>query len=390
MSALNKRRWGPGLVMAAVATLAASASIVLGPPSERPVLQWLLVTAAAVTLVLARSAPFAALIIEVVLVVVTDVALPEPSHVATLAAALALGAVAYRHSTAWTVLGWFLTLSAVLVNLGREAGGLLGGADGALRIVSTALAVAAPAAIGRYLAALRQAAAVAEERARDADERREVETHAARMTERTHIAGELHDLVAHHVSAIALTAGSARYAATHAPDPQTRLAAAVDGIETIHTSAREALVDLRGLLHVLRDPNAPDMVLNPEQMIADAVERSRAAGLDVTLTQDARAVDVALAQRVTAARVLQEAFTNALKHAGAGATVSASLTVSGDELRIEVANTLRQVRTPALPPSGHGLTGMRERVQVFGGTLTAGPVDGSWKLTAVLPLVVRP
>ena len=377
------------VLVACAAGAVGAASIAVGPASDRPVTQWVLVEAAAGALVLALRLPLVALALEVVLVVVTDVVLPGAGHVAPLAAALALGVVAYRCGTLVTGLSWAATFTAVLVSVGRDAGGPLAGADGVIRILSTALGVAAPVAFGRYLAAVRQAAAVAEERARDAEERRLVETRAARMTERARIAGDLHDLVAHHVSAIALTAGSAQYAATHAADQRLRLDAALGGIESIHDSARRALVDLRGLLHVLRDPSSPESVVDPERMIADAVERSRTAGLHVTLTQDERSTQAPLALRVTAARVMQEALTNALKHAGPGSDVAAEVAVADDRLLIDVANTVHLERAVALPPSGHGLIGMRERVEVLGGTLSAGPAGDGWRLRAALPLVAR-
>ncbi|MFH8693817.1 ATP-binding protein [Streptomyces chartreusis] len=87
---------------------------------------------------------------------------------------------------------------------------------------------------------------------------------------------------------------------------------------------------------------------------------------------------------------MQEALTNALKHAGRGSSVAASVAVSDDRLLIDVTNTVRPEPTPDLPPSGHGLTGMRERVEVLGGTLAAGPTGNGRQLSAALPLAVRP
>ncbi|MEU3983727.1 histidine kinase [Streptomyces sp. NPDC026672] len=389
MSAFRGRRPWLDVAIGTAASGIGAATVVLGPPSDRSGALWFLIEAAAAALALVRVLPVAVLAFEVVLVVVTDMVATNPTHVATFAAALALGAVAYSRATLTIVLSWAATFTAVLISMGRDPEGLLCGADGILRILSSALAVSAPVAFGRYLSALRQAAAVAEERARDAEERRLVETRVVRMTERARIAGDLHDLVAHHVSAIALTAGSARYAATHAADRQQRLDAALDGIETIHASAHQALVDLRGLLHILRDPDVPESITDPEQMIAEAVDRSRTAGLRIALTHDARAAQAPLALRVTAARVMQEALTNALKHAGPGSDVAATVGVADGRLLIDVANTVPRERPPALPPSGYGLAGMQERVEMLGGTLTAGPADNGWRLHAALPLAVR-
>ncbi|EGX54828.1 signal transduction histidine kinase-like protein [Streptomyces zinciresistens K42] len=386
---LHRRPWLDPLIALAAAG-AAAAGIALGPATDQPVLQWSLIEAAALTLAFARRLPVVGLALCVVLTAVIGVVLPDISQVAPLTSGFLLGVVAYRHGTAVTVPAWAVTFIAVVAGMGQDYDRLLDGADGVLMLVATALAVAAPAAFGRYLAVLRQAAVVAEERVREAEERRLVETRAARMAERAHLAGDLHDLVAHHVSAIALTAGSAHYAATHAPDERQRLDAALEGITTIQTAARQTLVDLRGLLHVLRDPGTPDVLADPEQMITDAVERSRTAGLRVTLTHDDRAGQAPLALRVTTARVLQEALTNALKHGGPGSDVAATVAVRDDRILIDVTNTLRLAPAVPLPASGHGLSGMRERVEVLGGTLVAGPAPDGWHLAAALPLAVRP
>ncbi|MFJ4467095.1 sensor histidine kinase [Streptomyces sp. NPDC089424] len=389
MSASLRRRLKLDVPLALAAAGVGAATVVTGPSPDRPALQWVLVQAAALALVLVRYAPLAALLTELALVITIDVTMPGASHVAPLAAAVALGAVSLRHGERITAASYLATLTAVLVSIGRDPDHPLEGADGVVLVLSTALAVAAPVAFGCYLAAVRRAAGVAEARAREAEEHRVAGTRAARMAERARLAGDLHDLVAHHVSAIALNAGSARYAATHAPDPHDRLDAALAGLDSIQSSARQALVDLRGLLRILRDPDSPDSVTDPERMITEAVERSRRAGLRVTLTHDEQAARVPLALRITAARVMQEALTNALKHAGAGSDVAATVAVSGDRLVIDVANTLRLPPTTSLPPSGHGLTGMRERVEVLGGTLAAGRSGDGWRLNVLLPLEGR-
>ncbi|MFJ4783774.1 sensor histidine kinase [Streptomyces sp. NPDC088794] len=384
----GRRPWLVDALIAAGAAGTGAVSIIIGPPSDRPAAQWALVEAAALTLALARTLPVGVLALNVVLSVVTGWTLPDSSNAAALVAVLTLGVIAHRLGTAVTAVSWVVTFAAVLTSMGRDEGGLFAGTDSVLMILSTALAVSAPVAFGRYLAALRQAAAVAEERAREAAEHRLVEIRAARMAERAHLAGDLHDLVAHHVSAIALTAGSAQYAATHAPDQRRRLQAALEGIDSIQTAARQTLVDLRGLLHVLRDPSAPDVLMDPRQMIDDAVERSRSAGLHVNLAYDEAISRVPLAVRVTATRVLQEALTNVPKHAGSGSDVTAAVALRDDWLFVDVTNTVLTASPVDLPSSGHGLTGMRERVEVSGGTLTAGPCPKGWRLSAALPVAV--
>lgn len=389
---MSRARWSwLDAAIVAVAGGFGAVSVILGPPSGGGATQWVLVEAAALALDLARHLPLVVLAIEVVLVLVTDALVATSSHVAPLAGVVALGAVAYRHRWVSTGIAFAAAYAAMLVAFGRDAGGLLTGPDGLLRIVSLALAVAAPVAFGRYLAGLRLAAAVAEERVRDAEQRRGTEMQAIRLAERARIASDLHDLVAHHVSAIALQAGSAQYAATHAPDPQQRLSVAVGSLRSIHTSAGQALVDLRSLLRVLRSPIEQESLVDPEQMIADAVDRSRSAGLDVVARVDDRTTGAPLTLRVTAARVVQEALTNALKHAGPGAEVETTVDVDDSHLWVEVANSGPLNTRPVLPVSGHGLAGMRERVEILGGTLAAGPTStGGWRLRVTLPLGVRP
>jgi signal transduction histidine kinase len=375
----------------AIALAVGAFSIVLGQPSGAEAQQWVLVEAAALALGLVRHAPLVVLATEGILVFVTDAVVPADSHVAPLAGVIALGAVAYRHRWAITGVALAAAYAAVLVSVGRTGEKMLTGADGLVRIVLFALAVAAPVIFGRYLAGLRRAAAIAEERAREAEERREAETQATRLAERTRIASDLHDLVAHHVSAIALQAGSGHYAATHAPDPKQRLDDAIGALRSIHTSAGQALVDLRGLLRVLRNHTDQESIVDPERMIADAVERSRGAGLNVVARIDDRTIEAPLSLRVTAARVVQEALTNALKHAGPGAEVRTVMDLDGSHLWVEVADSGSVLPHPALPRSGHGLVGMRERVEILGGTLAAGPTQaGGWRLRATLPLGVRP
>jgi signal transduction histidine kinase len=382
------RGWWLDTAIVAVAALSGAASIVLAPPSGAQAALWALVGMAALALGLVRRLPVVVVAIEVVLVVVIDVAVPAGSHVAVLAAAIALGAVAYRHRWPITLLSLAATYAAILIAVGRDAGDLLTGANGLVRMVSFALAVSAPVAFGRYLAAVRQAAVVAEERAREAEERRLVDTRTARLAEGTRIAGDLHDLVAHHVSAIALRAASGQYAATHAPETQ-RLGEAVSALQSIHTSARQALIDLRGLLRILRDPGNHQSTVDPRRIIDEAVQRSRSAGLDVVARVDDRTTDMPLTLRVTVARVVQEALTNAIKHAGPGTEVEATVGVHDSRLYVEVANSVPGGRQPALPVSGHGIAGMRERVEILGGTLTAGPTDtGGWRLYVTLPIAV--
>ena len=379
---------------AGIALLAAAVgafTIVLGEPSRVAGERWVLVEASALALGLVRRLPILVLVVQGVLLFLTDAIVPVDSHVAPLAGMIALGMVAYRHRWAITGVALAGAYAAALVVVARDGDRMLTGTDGLVRAASIALAVAAPVLLGRYIAGLHRAAEIAEERVREADERREAEMQATRLAERARIAGDLHDLVAHYVSAIALQAGSAHYAATHLPDSEERNSATSHALKVIHTNAGQALVDLRGLLRVLRDPIDQESLADPEQMIADAVERSRSAGLEVEARIDDRATEAPLSLRVTAARVVQEGLTNALKHAGPGTSVRTVVDLDTRRLRVEVTDSGSVSLRPRLPASGHGLAGMRERVEILGGTLAVGPVQaGGWQLRADLPLAARP
>lgn len=365
-------------------------TVALGESSGVVGARWALVEASALTLGLVRRFPLVVLVVEGVLLFVIDAVVPVETHVAPLAGLIALGMVAYRHR--WAITGPALAVAfvAALVVAARNGDQMLAGVDGLVRMVSLALAVAAPVFFGRYIAGVHRVAEIAEQRVRDADERRDAEMQATRLAERARIAGDLHDLVAHHVSAIAMQAGSAHYAGAHLPDTEERSATMMRALKSIHLNAGQALVDLRGLLRVLRDPTERESLADPEQMIADAVERSRSAGLDVVARIDDGAVEAPLSLRVTAARVVQEGLTNALKHAGPGTSVRTVVDLVADRLRVEVADSGSVSRQPPLPASGHGLAGMRERVEILGGSLVVGPADeGGWRLRVDLPLGAR-
>jgi signal transduction histidine kinase len=128
------------------------------------------------------------------------------------------------------------------------------------------------------------------------------------------------------------------------------------------------------------------MHVEPEQMIDDAVRRVRAAGLRVAESVTEEVAGAPLVLRTTAARVVQEGVTNSLKHAGPGARVQVWVEVAGGVLSVLVADDGPPGMPPSLPPSGHGLAGLRERVALLGGTLIAGPAGAGWRLSARLPV----
>ncbi|WP_405090984.1 histidine kinase [Micromonospora sp. NBC_01392] len=333
-----------------------------------------------------RRWPWPVLLATSALLVVADAVTVTGADTAQFAAAVALGYVAYRSSWPATAAGYALLLTVTLVNVIDPGNAeVLRGGVGVLRLVMLAGIAAAPVAFGRYLSGVRQAARAAEERAREAEERRATETRMVRLTERTAIARDLHDIVAHHVAAIALRAGAARYAVQHTGRPDE----AVLALDELRDTAGQVLDELRELLEVLRDPDAvapAETSVDPAQVIRDAARRVREAGLAVQVRMP-EVLHMPLVGGTTAARVVQEALTNSLKHAGPGAVVSVDVQVTAGALLIEVWDSGPARPGPRLPASGHGLRGMRERVGLLGGTLVAGGTEGGgWRVRVRLPI----
>ncbi|MGH3207247.1 MAG: sensor histidine kinase [Trebonia sp.] len=227
--------------------------------------------------------------------------------------------------------------------------------------------------VGVFVHARRRAASLA---ARSAALQRQAEQ--AATAERARIARELHDIVAHHLSVIVLQAAGTR--ASGRP--------AGAALEKIESSARQALAETRRLLGVLHDPDeaaglGPQPGIGELGALADAV---RAAGMPVNLVIDGDLAGLPATVDVSVYRIVQEALTNVLKHAG---PARADVTVgwARETLTVEITDdgTAEPDRQPLA--SGHGLAGMRERVAVFGGELHAGPrPGGGFAVLARLPL----
>jgi signal transduction histidine kinase len=214
---------------------------------------------------------------------------------------------------------------------------------------------------------------------------------AAELAERNRIARELHDTLAHLLSGIALTAGAARSAARHDHHPETEAGSAqkTAALSVIETSARDALGELSSLLGVLRKDSDPRLVLRPAPAIGELPElldefRSSGAAAKLSVHGDVEKLPAAIGR--AAYRIVQEALTNARRHAP-GAPVHVTLVGGGQQLRVEVVNQAsrgRRVPDPGRAP-GNGLRGMRERVQLYDGELRAGPISGGgYRIMATL------
>ncbi|MEV0731198.1 histidine kinase [Polymorphospora sp. NPDC050346] len=384
-----RRRWWPDVLLGLVtAGLGLAGTWIVQPGAARG--DWAGIVVAVLTglaLIAVRRRPWPVLVVESALLLVAVAATPAGGGTSLLAAAVALGYVAYRSGRASTAAAYALFLGVALANvLFQGDAAVRFSVTGVLSLIMLAGVAAAPVAFGRYLRGVRLAAAAAEERAREMRERRAAETRAARLAERAAIARDLHDIVAHHIAAIALRAGAARYAVQHTG----RTEPAVAALGELRETAGQVLDELRELLEVLRDPetverDGPQVEL--EQMIGDAARRVGEAGVTVRVSVPETLSRVPLSVGTTAARVVQEALTNTLKHAGPGATATVDIRVADGTLLLEVVDSGAVRERPVLPASGYGLAGMRERVGLLGGTLTAAAADrGGWRVSARLPI----
>lgn len=244
------------------------------------------------------------------------------------------------------------------------------------------------------------------ERARRLEYEQEQERRLAAQDERTRIAREMHDIVAHSLSSIISQADGARYAAASArtaraqqveqpgqTQQQSEPDIAEQTLELIADTARDSLTQMRSLLGLLRTDEAtayaPVPTLND---VPALVEQSRRAGLPVTFTGITGTMARTLPQgaELAAYRTVQEALTNALKHSpGAATTVTIHWGEDGLQLRVQndpVSSTAAQHIARPVPGSGNGLRGMSERIALYHGTLTYGlQPDGGWLVEAALP-----
>ena len=222
-----------------------------------------------------------------------------------------------------------------------------------------------------------------EERAEELRREQAAEARRILVEERARIARELHDVVAHRVSLMTVQAGAAKAVATRDPD------AALRSMGAVEEAGRQALAELRHLLGVLR-PEADHGVLGPQPGLADLpalADQIREAGVGVSLDLDRRLPrDLPARVDLFAYRIVQEALTNVLKHAGPGAHADVRLRYEGDRVLVEVTDD-GEGSGATFQRSGHGIVGMRERALLLGGTLDAGPrKGGGFAVVACLPV----
>jgi signal transduction histidine kinase len=237
---------------------------------------------------------------------------------------------------------------------------------------------AATVASGLFVRSQRMLVQSLRDRAREAEEGQRLRAEEARHAERERIAREMHDVLAHRISLLAVHAGA--FEVRRSATEEERTAAGV-----IRQSAYDALEDLRAAIGLLRDDRTPEAD-RPQPVLADVpalVEQSQQAGMRVCLDGDVPGVPEGIGRH--GYRIVQEGLTNARKHAP-GAAVQVRLTTVDSTLEVEVTNTVPGRAATTMPGAGTGLIGLADRVHLVGGRLEHGATaDGRFRLHATLP-----
>ena len=390
------RRWASDphrlvdlLVVVAVAVLSVAEITTVSNNAEvwqRPAdaLAYVLVLAASVSLYWRRRAPI--VVMSCVMAVLAVMYLREYGALLSVLGLPAVYAVAAHEDhrrRAWTALAiesTCLVLAAVVSVLDEPEGFAY------LTAVSMIGFLGAAMAAGAIIRNRERIFVDTERRAAQAEADRAAEAERAVVRERSRIAREMHDVVAHGMSVIAVQAAAGREIVHTNPDK------AAEVFERIESVGREALAELRRMLGVLRETGDEHTALAPQPGIDDiqtAVAQSTASGVPTTLVVEGLDRPLAAGVELAAYRIVQEALTNVRKHAGSTASATVRVVYAPQDLVIEVSDDGRgAVSALARTGAGHGLIGMRERVEIYGGELSSGPqAGGGFLVRAVLPVV---
>ena len=310
-------------------------------------------------------------------------AIGYPENGLPIAAMIALYTVASRTPRRQSLLAAG-TVAVVLVGLTVQ------GAQGldAAGLVTNFAVFGIAYATGRYVQVRRAYTEQLELRAAEADQQRRRDAERAVAEERLRIARELHDVVAHAMSVVAVQSGIAAHVIDRRPDEARSM------LETINTTSREALDEMRRLLGVLRaEHEAPTADLAPAPSLGDLgplVSSIESTGVTVQVSVEGERVALSSGVDLAAFRIAQEALTNVVKHAGP-AHVEVRICYGPDELELEVVDDGRGAASGLEAiGGGHGLVGMRERVELYGGSLSTGPSPGGgYRVMARLPYRAR-
>lgn len=267
---------------------------------------------------------------------------------------LLIGGASAAAVVAWTGIG-----AAVLESVTSTA------------LITTLIATVTPLLLGREVHERRRRVEELQERAERAEREREQQAKQAVAEERTRIARELHDVVAHQMTVMTVQAEGAKRIAIGA-DPRL-----IEALETIRLAGHSALAEMRRTVGLLRASDE-DAATEPLPRLTDLdrlVERVRAAGLPVELDVSGTAPVLSDGAELSAYRIVQESLTNAFRHGGPGVTATVSIQYADDRVEVAISDDGRGSSSNT-SNGGHGIVGMRERIAVLGGVFEAGPRPG--------------
>lgn len=350
-----QRVWRDWALLAAIVALAAIEGI-LRTELSLPAVSVVTVLAIAPTVLWRRTRPLAMLVIAVAVATPVQLLLPDSVLNVNVFVLVLVYALFRWGSGRELLLGSALLLAVLGASFARTPGFdvLVGG-------FAVLLSASALGAVLRARAGARQ---------------RQIDR--IRTLEREHLARDLHDTVAHHVSAITIRAQAGLAMAPHDPE------AARDALRVIEAEAARTLAELRSMVGVLRQGDDAELAPSPRLRDIEALAGTRPGGAAVTVRVEGD--DGSIPPPVAAAvfRLAQESVTNALRHARQVTRVDLVVDVDAGGVRLSVTN---DGDVAASPTPGFGIIGMRERAALLGGTCHVGPAPGGWTVTAVLPRV---
>jgi signal transduction histidine kinase len=353
--------------------------------SDVDILAFVLIASMTIPLAWRRARPVEIFTISIISLFAFEIR-RYPDSPATIATIVALYSVAAhlrdrKKATITGVVSFTIISGFLMVGIARhEEGSTFWNYIGNTLIFGTAWV------LGDNLYRRRERLADLEQRAQDLERSSDLETSAAVAAERSRIARELHDVVAHSLSVMVVQAGAARRVLAQDPD------ATVRALEQIEATGRESLTEMRRLLGVLRTDESAQRQPQPTiQHIRDLVAMEPELDVEVTVRGTERLVPAAV--DLSAYRIVQEALTNARKHAHAD-RVEIRIEWSEDTVAVIVADDGRGASTllrhQGNDTPGHGIMGMQERAAIVGGSLVARPrPGGGWQVHAVLPTTTR-
>ncbi|MFC4857510.1 sensor histidine kinase [Actinophytocola glycyrrhizae] len=369
LTALRASPRARGIFSDVAALLLAVLDVWLVIPADAPAYSIWLSAVAVAAMVMRRHVPFLAVLVTV------------PGFMtgwSQLAAMIALGSLAKKHQLlSWrTVVGSVLVFLCAYVRWPLSEFVALSWQEHLLNVIWAVIIAGMPVAIGLLIAARQELSARIRELASSREREKKLLAETIRAAERARLAREMHDVVSHQVTLIAMQAGALQVSAG---------ADAEEAARTIRELSTRTLEELRNLVCVLRSGDETEEGQPGVDELGDLVANFRCDQVPVALDVEAPS-RLPTSVSHAAYRTVQEALTNVRKHA-AGARASVRVLAQQDTLVVEVRNGRANAREPALPSGGHGLIGLRERAGLLGGTFSAGPTaEGGFRVSATYPL----